>query len=94
MSMEQTCETAISALGSTIKPQDDMAVHLAMEYARALDRDVSQLEKLGPKLLATLESLLMTPKARAAIVKGAPSGSGPVLNPLDELKQRRAARTS
>jgi hypothetical protein len=44
---------------------------------------------LGPKLLATLTSLGLTPAGRGA--KGGQNGV-PVANPLDELKARRASR--
>jgi hypothetical protein len=49
---------------------------------------------LGPKLLATLDALGMTPKGRAAIIgKGAPTRE-PAASPLDELRARRAARAA
>jgi hypothetical protein len=44
---------------------------------------------LGPKLLATLTSLGLTPAGRGA--KGGQNGA-PAANPLDELKARRASR--
>lgn len=46
----------------------------------------SALENLGPKLLAALESLGASPKARAATRKGGGSGGG------GKLAQLRAAR--
>jgi hypothetical protein len=63
------------------------------------DRLVAQLARvervhvvglLGPKLLAALEALELSPRARAAIVKVGAHGRGPT--PLDQLRQRRAAR--
>ena len=44
---------------------------------------------LGPKLLATLTALGLTPAGRGT--KGGQNGV-PVANPLDELKARRASR--
>lgn len=62
---------AIGAL--TLDNADTGAVKLARAYAEAIDAapgDPEVLEKLGPKLLAALESLGATPKARATITKG------------------------
>ena len=62
------------------------------------DRLVGQLARvervhvvglLGPKLLAALEALELSPRARAAIVRG---GRGHSTSPLDQLRARRAAR--
>lgn len=56
---------------------DTAAVRLAEQYAKAIDDaagDPEVLEKLGPKLLACLEALGATPRARAAIVKGGAAG--------------------
>jgi hypothetical protein len=44
---------------------------------------------LGPKLLAALESLEMSPRARGAAKKGT-ADDKPSANPLDELAARRA----
>lgn len=49
------------------------------------------LASLGPKLLAALDSLLMTPKARAAVRRGVKDAAKRA-NPLDQLMDRRAAR--
>ncbi|WP_422734004.1 terminase small subunit [Micromonospora sp. WMMD558] len=56
---------------------DTAAVRLAEQYAKAIDDargDPDVLEKLGPRLLACLESLGATPRSRAAIVKGGAAG--------------------
>lgn len=58
----------------TLDLADAGAVKLARTYAEAIDTaagDPEVLEKLGPRLLAALESLGATPRARAAITKGA-----------------------
>lgn len=49
------------------------------------------LATLGPKLLATMDALLITPKARSALQKGV-KDAGKRRNPLSELRARRAAR--
>jgi hypothetical protein len=45
----------------------------------------------GPKLLAALDALVLTPKALAAITKGV-TGDKPTADPIDELRARRAVR--
>jgi hypothetical protein len=77
------------------EPRDAAVVALARFYAATIDSVgdavmVETLRDLGPKLLAALEALNMSPRARAA-VKGAVTG-GAVANPLDELQRRRADR--
>lgn len=73
-----------------IDQRDQAAVELAYGLARALDAG-GDVEKLAPKLQALLESLLLTPRARAAVTKGAPSGEQ-LTSPIDELRRRRRAR--
>lgn len=68
------------------------AVELAITYAAAIDAG-ADLEKAGPLLLAVLESLLMTPRARAATGKGGDHGDRGS-DPLDELRARRGARVN
>lgn len=46
---------------------------------------------LGPKLLAALEALQLSPRARAVVQKGG-IGDKPSANPLDQLAARRAGR--
>src|SRR5258708_30574804 len=58
---------------------DAAAVKLAQRYAAAIDdadNRAEALERLGPKLLAALESLGATPAARAKLKEGRPAGSG------------------
>lgn len=69
--------------------RDQAAAELALAYARAADSG-GDLEKLGPLLLTVLEALHMTPRARAAVMKGTSNDSRK--SPLDELRARRAAR--
>lgn len=72
----------------TLDGTDGAAVELARTYARAIDAGDS-LDKRGPQLLAVLESLGMTPRSRAALMKGETHA---VTSPLDELRERRATR--
>lgn len=83
-------EDAVRQATSTVAGADVAAVELAVTYAVHID-DGGDLEKTGPLLLAVLESLLLTPKARTAIVRGGGQDGG-AGNPLDELRKRRAAR--
>ena len=48
---------------------------------------------LGPKLLAALESLQLTPRARAA-AQNASTGDQPSVNPIDQLADRRRNRAA
>lgn len=75
-----------------LTPGDAAAAELAVHYAAALDAGADDLAKLGPALLAALEALGMTPRARKSLVKGG-DGDGPT-SPLDELRRKRAARTA
>jgi len=63
----------------TPAPADAAAVKLAQRYAAAIDNAIPSaeaLEKLGPKLLAALESLGATPAARAKLREGKPASGG------------------
>lgn len=72
--------------------RDQATAELARTYAAAIDEGAA-VEKLGPLLLAVLESLLMTPRARAALVKGGNDATAAKpANPLDELLAKRQAR--
>ena len=78
--------------------RDQAVADLALKYAAAIDDDEGwkdrlrdPLAELGPKLLAALTSLQMTPAARSAAVKGAKTDA-PKRSPLDELRARREAR--
>ncbi len=92
---------AVRAGIAELEPLDvrDRAVaDLALLYAEHID-DVDDwadklrdpLAELGPKLLAALTSLQMTPAARAALTK-APADADRRRSPLDELRERRRAR--
>jgi hypothetical protein len=81
--------------------RDKAAVILAMRYAHLLDASVSHgtsdllyesdiMEKLGPKYLAVLNALGLTPAGRG--VKGAGSNDNPGAQVTDELRAARARR--
>jgi hypothetical protein len=80
-----------------IDPLDRAAADLALLYAEHID-DVTSwddklrdpLAELGPKLLAALVQLRMTPAARQAAIGGQVVSIA--ANPLDELRNRRKDR--
>jgi hypothetical protein len=80
---------AVTATIAALKltPADAGAVKLAQRYAIAIDAD-GDLEKLGPKLLAALESLGATPAARARLKEG---GTGAKPAGLHALRQAHGA---
>jgi hypothetical protein len=78
--------------------RDRAAADLAIMYAEHIDdqsdwsdKQRDPLAELGPKLLAALTALGLTPQARKAAV---PTVAERPTSPLDELRARRAARTS
>ena len=85
-------EDAVRKAAAAIEGVDLAAVELAATYGAAID-DGGDVDKTGPLLLAALESLLMTPKARASTAKGG-DRDGRGSNPLDELRARRGARVN
>lgn len=90
MSVVAALESSLAALDT--RDTDQAAVALARAYARTLDDGEGELTKVGPLLLAVLESLGMTPKGRAAVLgKGGADGERGASR-LDELRQRREAR--
>ena len=96
MALADDVRAGIAALGE-LDPRDRACAALAVSYAEHIDDpqdwgDVQRdpLAELGPKLLACLQQLGMTPAARKNIV-----GDKPAEKPaskLDELLARRAAR--
>lgn len=71
-----------------VEPRDAAAAELALTYAAAIDEG-ADLSKVGPALLATLDALGLTPRARKAVKS---DGQQPSANPLDQLAARRAGR--
>lgn len=78
---------AVIASAAAADSTDAAAMELAMIYAEAIDLG-GDVAKLGPPLLAALEALHLTPRARAS--KGGTTVGGS--SPLDELRARRARR--
>ena len=68
---------------------DQGTAALALTYARTIDSG-GDLDRLGPQLLTVLDALLLTPKARAAVMKGGKPDA--LKSPLDALRARRSAR--
>lgn len=64
-------------LAVEIELQDSAVSALALTYAQEIDGG-APLEKLGPPLLAALEALRMSPRSRAAAMKGAEKDDNPV----------------
>jgi len=83
-------EDVVREAAAGITGADSAAVELALKYATELDSG-GDLVKVGPLLLAALESLQLTPRSRAA--KGG-DDAGATSNPLDELRARRGARVN
>lgn len=73
-----------------LQPRDYGAVALVKRYAATIDADPKVLSDLGPKLLAALTALGLTPAGRG--VKEGGGTSAPVASALDELRERRNAR--
>ena len=78
--------------------RDQAVADLALLYARGIDdsgewadKQRDPLAELGPKLLACLVQLQMTPGAREK-VKADLGDQGGKVNPLDELRARRRER--
>lgn len=86
MSLREEVEAALDA--EPVSARDRAAAALALTYATDIDAG-GDLSKLGPPLLAALEALGLTPRARKAVKSDAQQ---PSANPLDQLAARRAGR--
>ena len=92
MTLEQAVRDSLAADTAPVTERDQAVAELALTYARELDGHDPDTTKLGPALLACLDALLLTPRARAAALRnGASDGAKPV-SPLDQLRERRARR--
>ncbi|MET7989847.1 hypothetical protein ABZU76_02950 [Amycolatopsis sp. NPDC005232] len=92
MSVSEALSASLGAV--ELRPEDQAAAQLARAYAAELDGNPEALAKVGPLLLACLESMGMTAKGRAAVLgKGGDRGEGKQRrSALDELRERRDAR--
>ena len=92
--MTQAVKDALAA--AHVAPRDRAAAQLAGRYAvllddlRDTDGEVAGYSDIGPKLLATLTALGLTPAGRGQ--KGGGPSVAPVATVLDELRARRESR--
>lgn len=100
MSLADAVRVGIAELGD-LDPRDRAVAALAVQYAEHIDDPIDwgdvqrdPLAELGPKLLAALRELGLTPAARKGIVGDAPAPAAKPKSKLDELHARRAARVS
>lgn len=88
-SLEQAVRSSLTA-----KPPaagDKAVAELALRVAQAIDSDGAD-PKLAAALLAALEALQMSPRARAQAHRGEVKDVPAPANPLDQLAARRAGR--
>lgn len=86
---DDTLSFAVAATLDALElmPDDKATARLAALYASQIDQDPETLDHLGPKLLAALEALGASPRARALIRKG----PGAVGGRLEALRGARRA---
>lgn len=90
--MEQSVRDALTARPAAERdPRDTATAQLALTYARDIDTGAADLAKVGPPLLAALEALRLSPRARTG-GKGV-TGDTPAAGQLDELRSRRARKS-
>ena len=77
-------------LAELVPDNEDQARRLAV-LARRVDAQVV-LERIGPKLLACLEALGMSPRARAAVIGKGAGGDGVADSPAAAFRDRAKAR--
>jgi hypothetical protein len=93
-------EDSVRKSTAKILVRDQAVRDLALKYARDIDgehgacedcgcRGGGDLTRLGPALLAALEALQLSPRARKAVT---PIAGAPRTNPLDELARVRARK--
>jgi hypothetical protein len=89
VTLRQRVDAALAAV--TLTDADQGTAELARTYADQID-GMGDLAKLGPPLLAALESLGLSPRARAAMKGGKPDV--PRSGKLDELRERRNRKSN
>lgn len=80
----------MAAATGKVLARDRAVRDLALQYARAIDGG-GDLTKLGPALLAALEALQLSPRARKAVT---PVAGQLRSNPLDQLAAARARKSA
>src|ERR1700743_1131411 len=90
ISMSEVFRAALTSVSPDAR--DAAAARLADTYCREIDMG-GDLAKLGPPLLAALEALQMTPRARAVAQRGGRGEPEPVADPINELGLRRARKS-
>lgn len=89
--MRRTYARAVAAVEHAARSQD-FAMPDEWETITAALAQHSVASDLGPKLLAALDALLLSPRARAAAQKGMKQSGKPGASRLDELRERRARK--
>jgi hypothetical protein len=87
--VESSVVRAISE--AEIEERDKATAELARQYALSIDHG-GDVVKLGPLLLSVLESLNMSPRARAVGTKGVTTSDNKP-STLDQLAERRARKS-
>lgn len=72
-----------------VEPRDAATATLALTYAAQIEDGSEDLSKLGPPLLAALEALQLSPRARKAVKLD----DKPRVSPLDQLAAARARKS-
>lgn len=90
ISIAKELDEALEAMELT--EQDRGVVALAKLYAKHLDLFINKTGVNGPKFLEVLRELGMTPRARAAILKGKEGNDDNGNSELDELRNKRDSR--
>jgi hypothetical protein len=87
MTLLQEVDKAMASM--EVAPEDAGTAALIRRYAWEIDKG-EELQKLGPPLLAAMEALGMSPRARALLKGG--KVEPPRNRKLDELRERRARK--
>lgn len=88
---EGSMADAMRFVASAVQLASDPVIDAAWRKVERAMSDHSLMSDFGPKLLAALESLGMTPRARRALVREATNGPA---SPVDELRARKIARST
>jgi hypothetical protein len=81
----------LRTVAAALDPADEAAAESLVKITHALGAH-SVASDLGPKLLAALAELRLTPRAWAAVVKGGAPDGRAGKSALDQLRERRGRR--